>query len=306
MLDPWAVNNSKWKKRLAAWAFEDRNLRGAACIRALCESEALSIRGYGLKNPICIIPNGVALPDVSRNLRDDDCVSEGDGRKTLLYLGRLHPKKNLGPLLYAWAQLQRDNAAAQNWTLAIVGWDENGFEEQLRALWADVGAGLRNCGVTSVQGGGSIQKRGLSYSSPPSMGGNQLSCVHFLGARFGEGKAACYSDCDGFVLPSLSEGLPMVVLEAWAYGKPVVMTTACNLPEGFSARAAVPIGTSAAGIAAGLITLIEMSDSDRSAMGRRGRELVRSKFAWPRIGEEMRRVCEWVVGGGLQPVSVRV
>ena len=35
------------------------------------------------------------------------------------------------------------------------------------------------------------------------------------------------------ILPSFSEGLPMAVLEAWAYGLPVLMTDHCNLPEGF-------------------------------------------------------------------------
>ena len=33
----------------------------------------------------------------------------------------------------------------------------------------------------------------------------------------------------------------MVLLEAWAFGKPVLMTPQCNLPEGFEAGAAVRI-----------------------------------------------------------------
>ncbi|HEY5912457.1 MAG TPA: glycosyltransferase, partial [Verrucomicrobiae bacterium] len=63
MLDGWAVRNSGWKKRLAGWCYERRHLEGAACIRALCESEAQAIRGYGLRNPICVIPNGVELAE---------------------------------------------------------------------------------------------------------------------------------------------------------------------------------------------------------------------------------------------------
>ena len=93
----------------------------------------------------------------------------------------------------------------------------------------------------------------------------------------------------------------MTVLEAWAYAKPVLMTPECNLPEGFAAGAALQIGTAPEEIAAGLKQVIEMSDDDRRAMGNRGRNLVATTFSWPRIGEQMRSVYEWVLGGGPLP-----
>src|SRR5215469_8874660 len=62
MLDPWAVKNSAWKKKLASLLYERAHLQSAACMRALCHSEAASIRSFGLKNPICTIPNGIDLP----------------------------------------------------------------------------------------------------------------------------------------------------------------------------------------------------------------------------------------------------
>src|SRR6516162_2377977 len=65
MLESWALQNARWKKRFAALLYEDRHLRGAACLRALCEAEAQSIRVYGMRNPVCVIPNGVDLPDLS-------------------------------------------------------------------------------------------------------------------------------------------------------------------------------------------------------------------------------------------------
>jgi len=129
--------------------------------------------------------------------------------------------------------------------------------------------------------------------------------VAFLGPLFGEAKAAAYRNATAFVLPSLSEGLPMVVLEAWAFAKPVLMTPECNLPEGFQANAALRIGTDAPSIATGLRELMAMSDAQRIDMGAQGRALVSKKFLWPRIGEEMRSVCEWVMNGGTAPASVR-
>ena len=98
----------------------------------------------------------------------------------------------------------------------------------------------------------------------------------------------------------------MTVLEASAYARPVLMTPECNLPEGFATGAALQIGTTPKEIAAGLKQLIEMSDDDRKAVGARGRVLVAEKFSWPRIGEQMRSVYEWVLGGGKVPETLRL
>jgi poly(glycerol-phosphate) alpha-glucosyltransferase len=98
----------------------------------------------------------------------------------------------------------------------------------------------------------------------------------------------------------------MTVLEAWAHAKPVLMTPECNLPQGFEANAALRIGTTGEEIAAGLKQLDEMSDNDRSQMGNRGRTLVATRFSWPRIGEQMRAVYKWVLGGGAPPETIKL
>src|SRR5438477_6554266 len=99
MLDSWALQNARWKKRIAAALYENQHLRGAACLCALSEAEAESIRSYGLRNPICVIPNGFDLPDLNESSM---ARSQSEDPKTLLYLGRLHPKKNVANLIRAW------------------------------------------------------------------------------------------------------------------------------------------------------------------------------------------------------------
>jgi glycosyltransferase involved in cell wall biosynthesis len=121
---------------------------------------------------------------------------------------------------------------------------------------------------------------------------------------FDERRTAAYHHADAFVLPSLSEGLPMAVLEAWSYAKPVLMTPECNLPEGFAAGAALRIGAHENEIAAGLRQLFEMNENDRVAVGARGRALVAEKFSWPKIGQQMRKVYQWVLGGGAPPDTI--
>jgi len=265
MLEAWALRNASWKKRIAAALYENQHLHGAACLRALSEAEARSIRGYGLRNPICVIPNGIDLPD----LRDGDPKTQAENRKILLYIGRLHPKKNILNLIRAWNQTFNSlRSNDEHWVLRIAGWDQDGYEGEL--------------------------KRSASGAS-----------VVFLGPQFGTEKSECYRTCDAFILPSLSEGLPMTVLEAWSYAKPVLMTPECNLPEGFQANAALRIGTGPEEIAAGLRELVKMSDDDRAAMGKRGHTLVATKFSWMRIGQQMRAVYEWVLGAEM-PNTVRL
>ena len=277
MLEPWALQNAGLKKRIAALLYENQHLRGAACFRALCEPEAQSIRSYGMRNPICVIPNGVDLPtrfqDSGFGVQDSELMRFAGGRKVLLYLGRLHPKKNLANLIRAWKQaLNSGRSSREGWAVAIAGWDQAGYERELKKLTSDYG---------------------LSAS------------IRFLGPLFGQNKDAAFHACDAFVLPSLSEGLPMTVLEAWAHAKPVLITPECNLPEGFVAGAALQIGTEPEEIVTGLKQLSEMSDGDRRAMGDRGRTLVATKFSWPRIGEQMRSVYDWMLGGGPTPQTVR-
>ena len=107
MLDPWALKNSRWKKLIAYAVFEREHLRGARCLRALCASEAQSMRRLGLKNDIAVIPNGIDLPEIGKQKTENGNPPWQEfvepGRKVLLYLGRIHPKKGLVNLIRAWA-----------------------------------------------------------------------------------------------------------------------------------------------------------------------------------------------------------
>ena len=126
LLRPWALRNSRFKKRIAAALYEDRHLRGAACLHALNDSEAESFRDYGLKNPICVIPNGADLSqDVARSWPRES--------HSILYLGRLHPSKGLGKLLEAWGAV-RSEAEAGGWRLTLAGWDQNRHRAELERI----------------------------------------------------------------------------------------------------------------------------------------------------------------------------
>jgi len=290
MLDPWALKNSRWKKWIACRMFEREHLRGARCFRALCASEADSIRQFQLKNDIAVIPNGIDLPEnpVPSAPPWKDAVEPQ--KKVLLYLGRIHPKKGLVNLLKAWGENRKSeigNRKSEEWVLAIAGWDQGGHEQELKQLATELGLAWSD--VRELE---KISKIKIPTS------------VLFLGPQFNAAKAACYHHCDAFVLPSFSEGLPMVVLEAWANSKPVIMTPECNLPEGFSAGAALKVEASETGLVAGLDELRRMTDAERTAMGSRGHGLVVERFTWQRVARQLQSVQEWILGGGTKPDCV--
>jgi glycosyltransferase involved in cell wall biosynthesis len=264
MLDPWAVAHSRVKKSIIRRLYEGSHLRGAACLHALCGAEADAIRSYGLRNPICVIPNGISLP---ANVRPEPApwagLLPGDAR-ILLFLGRLHPKKNLATLIDAIGRVDGEVMLGRGcpWRVVITGWDQLGHEQELKEMVA------RH----------RLEERFL-----------------FTGPLFGKAKDAAFRHACAFVLPSLSEGLPMAVLEAWSYGLPVLMTAACNLPNGFTAGAALQISHQSEPMSLSLATLFSLDDEVLNGMGRCGRHLVETEFSWDRISEEMVAVYEWLL-----------
>ena len=305
MLDIWALANSRWKKRIAAWAFENAVLSDAACLHALCTPEADAIRAYGLKQRIEVVPNGVDLPE---KLTTEHAEST-EGRRRLLFLGRIHPKKGLAGALRAWAEIQNSKSKIHNsnqWQFVIAGWDQGGHEGELKRFCADLGLRIAECGEAEDLKLNSYKfktERSLDLQGglrPENGSSRRLTLpdvdVVFFGPAFGEEKEALLRSAESFILPSFSEGLPMSVLEAWAYGLPVVMTPECNLPEGFASGAALEIRSGKGSFQEGMRTLIEMTDRERVAMGMRGRRLVEERFTWPKVAAQMRRLYEEVLG----------
>ena len=262
MLDPWAVQNSRWKKKVVGWLYENRHLRDADCIHALCESEANSIRAYGLKNPICVIPNAVDIPKLDQIHSASDAGlsgKEAKSKKQLLFIGRIHPKKGLVNLINAFAKIELPVRA--DWELIIAGWDQN-HQKELETLAAQHGIG---------------------------------DSVHFPGPQYGNDKEKLLRSCDAFVLPSFSEGLPMSVLEAWSYARPTLITTACNLPEGKQTDATIQCEPNELDIRHGLRKLFIMNAEERQQLGQRARKLTTNRFTWPIVTSQMIDVYRWML-----------
>lgn len=245
-------------KRIALRLYEAENFRNADCFRALCDTEADGLRNFGIKAPIAVIPNGFNLPGKSA-----DTMKEHN--RTLLFVGRINPKKGLRELIVA-LKLVRDECPwlLEDWTVKIAGWDQNGHTDELKKLASALG-------LSDV--------------------------VEFVGPRYGVEKEQAIMGAQAFVLTSFSEGMPMAVLEAWAYGLPVLMTDGCNLPEGFTENAAIRVEPTPESIAVGLQKIFKASPSELTGLGANGCTLVKERFQWDKIAEKTFALYECLVSG---------
>lgn len=270
MLEPWAMNNSKWKKRVAWMLYQKRDLERATAFHATAQSEADSIRRLGFKQPIAIIPNGVELsqlPTATECKGSKVVVSEGD-RKTALFLSRINPKKGLPMLLDAWKRL-----TPADWRLVIAGNDDSDHLPVLERK---------------------IIELGLTGE------------VELVGSLFGADKEEAYLNADLFVLPSYSENFGIVVAEALGYQVPVLTTTGCPWQELETERCGWWVDPTPEGIERGLKSAFETSDAERREMGERGRSLVERRYLWHSIAKNMTKFYDWLLTDGQAPEFVQL
>ena len=180
------------------------------------------------------------------------------------YIGRIHPKKNLLALVTAWSELARPDDAE----LTLAGWGDPADVAVLEAAVAQHGPSL---------------------------------C--FVGPIYGAAKEELLTQAQFMVLPSLSEGLPMAILEGWAAGTPAIMTEGCNLPEGFAGTAAMECGTSAAAIRATLAQALALSSADWRAMSANARGLAAGPFSAATIAARWGEAYSRAIGLGSQTVK---
>lgn len=100
--------------------------------------------------------------------------------------------------------------------------------------------------------------------------------VRLLGWRSPQAVREALSQARGFVLPSFAEGLPVVLMEALALGKPVVATSIAGIPELVDPANGwlVPAG-SVDDLAQAIKALLDASPARLMEMGREGQDRVR-------------------------------
>jgi glycosyltransferase involved in cell wall biosynthesis len=252
MLEPWALKHKKWKKTIAWPVYQRRDLASANRHHATAELEARNIQRLGLGVPVCMIPNGVDLPEAaSISTRSEP---SRNGWKTALFIGRIYPVKGLPMLVEAWARVW-----PSGWKLRIAGPDEAGHRLQVEHAISAAGLG---------------------------------EIVSFLGPLEGRAKQTAYSDADLFVLPSHSESFGMAIAEALAHRLPVLTTTATPWPMLRDHDCGWSVDPSVSGLTEGLRQATSCDSETLRAMGERGRAFVANEFGWARIATQFLQIYE--------------
>jgi glycosyltransferase involved in cell wall biosynthesis len=104
--------------------------------------------------------------------------------------------------------------------------------------------------------------------------------VRQLGFVSEEEKFALLAGCDVLVMPSAYESLSVIVLEAWAMGRPVLVNAACKVLEGQCVRSGGGLFYRGyAEFAASLQLLLDRSDLCRD-LGAAGQAYVQREYDW--------------------------
>ena len=284
MLEPWALKQSRAKKRIALWLYQGACLRNATCLRATSEMEMERIRAAGFRNPVALIPNGVEMPPAWAVRSSPPAGVGRDGKlyaslRTALFLSRLHPKKGLLNLIEAWSRLSKETAAGsrarglltEGWRLVIVGPDEGKHLARVRHA---------------------VHLAGLER------------CVEFHGEAWGDARWQFYRDADLFVLPTYSENFGLVIAEALACRIPVITTRAAPWEHLESHKCGWWIETGVAPLITALRQALATAPLELYAMGERGRDLVTKLYAWEPIGLRMAETYRWMAADGPKPDCV--
>lgn len=115
-----------------------------------------------------------------------------DKKPNILYAGAVNARKGYTDLIVAFSKIAD---RVSDWNLIFAG---NGEIKDGKQLAESLGIGDR---------------------------------VHFLGWVNGKVKDKAFKEASIFCLPSYAEGFPMAVLDAWAYGLPVISTPVGGLPD---------------------------------------------------------------------------
>jgi len=233
------------RKMLANRLFFDKIVANAAALHYLTDGEAHESSNWD--GPAFVIGNGTPLP-----VEEELSRPGGKQQLRLVFVGRLAIEtKGLDLLLDACRTLRLE-MQARNARLEIHGPDWRGDGKRL----AEMIAASRLSDLVTLNG--------------PILGAAKVELL----------RAA-----DVFVQASRTEGHPMAVLEALAFGLPCLLTSGTNMQEVARAGAGWVVEPTAEDVTQGLRQVLDAEDAKLQEVGRQARRLAAHEFSWKCVAE---------------------
>lgn len=261
MLYPQALAHSTWIKNLSLMLYQKRDLQHAACIQATCMEEMEYYRALGFSNPVAVIPNPIDI----KGLIDRPIPPKLKLR--IGYLGRVHPRKRIERLIYAFSTLRKELKDAE---LLIIGSSDRLYEQFLRNETHRL----------------------------------QLTNVRFAGFLTGAEKDNAITSLSYLVVPSDFENFGNIVTEALVRGVPVIASKGMPWQYLEKYQCGWWIDNDQDNINKTILEAIHTADEERIKMGLNGKRLIAEQYAVDIIGEKMKRLYEWILNGSEKPEFV--
>ena len=265
MLDPWFKRTfpNKHRKKWLYWlTAEYWVLRGAHRVLFTTALERdLAAESFWLHRwRSMVVPLGTEPPPRGRETLLDafaERCPELAGKRFLLFLGRLHPKKGCDLLIDAFTDVADRDPGLH---LVMAGPDPTGWQGTLKA---------------------ELGKRGLADR------------VHWPGMLRGEAKWGAFAASEAFILPSHQENFGIAAVEALASSKPVLLAHPVNIaPDVERAGCALVEADTLDGTRRLLERWIATPPSERDAMGQRALPTFQQFYDMRRNTEAILRVFE--------------
>ena len=106
------------------------------------------------------------------------------------------------------------------------------------------------------------------------------SKIRHLGYVSEDEKFALLAACDVLLMPSAYESLSVIVLEAWAMGRPVLVNAACKVLEGQCVRSSGGLFYRGYAEWAEALRVLVRDRALGDALGAAGRDYVRREYDW--------------------------
>lgn len=258
MMYPQAMAHSSFVKKVSLALYQRKDLQQAACIQATCIEEMNNYRQLGFTNPVAVLPNPIETTGIiARPVRQSNHLRFG-------YLGRVHPRKRIERLIYAFYALRNELSEAE---LLIIGADDKQYEEFLRK---------------------EVERL-------------RLNNVRFTGFLSGKEKDEAIMSLSYLVVPSDFENFGNIVTEALVRGVPVIASKGMPWQELEDFHCGWWINNDQESINRTIMKAYETSEMDRIQMGMNGKRLMSEKYAVDVLGLKMKQLYEWILYGGTKP-----